>query len=516
MTPFMVDQPLTYAGVFRSRLFAAILFAVITGYAYQPAFHRVFFGDQISYFAELQGQTSLSAGLEHYDYAVSRRYWKGDDALFRPLSLAWLAVGNTLFSYHHVWWNIATLGLHVLVTFFLFQLLLQIRASPFALPVAALFAVMMPSLELVVWNHLGGYLLAYLFFAIALSAFTGIVQSEKPPSSIHVAIYVSAFTLAVFFHETMVPVCLIASGVLCVLWRRRNALTLGRGLIVFVPLLLFILLYTFHIWRAERITFVDRAENARIFEPGNMLAIPGRSLFVIGRWMGDILVPSAVRYQAMPFARLYSTLKFSWVTTSHLWNAALAAAALWFVWSAFSPTQAYRNLPLLVVLVGALLAHIGVISLGRGQSEVLTTMYYRYFFSMLVCALVYAVADFDRLRRWRAAMAWVPLIALIVLHLTETRATAQQIGRANQKASDYLSRMAEFVDEHKAEPGFSFAVQNVPLDVDPEIVLVEGYPDRTSGQRRVRSSEILFARYYRAQDPQYTLAWDGRALNIEH
>ena len=42
----------------------------------------------------------------------------------------------------------------------LFRLLMAIRPSAAALPVAVLFTVLKPPLELVVWTHLGGYLLA--------------------------------------------------------------------------------------------------------------------------------------------------------------------------------------------------------------------------------------------------------------------------------------------------------------------------------------------------------------------
>src|SRR6185295_9222622 len=96
---------------------------------YSPALNRVFASDQIHYLAELDGRTSLADGLRHYDYAATRRYWKGDDALFRPLLFTWLAVGNRLFSYHHLWWNIANLAIHVLVALVLFRLLIVVGPS---------------------------------------------------------------------------------------------------------------------------------------------------------------------------------------------------------------------------------------------------------------------------------------------------------------------------------------------------------------------------------------------------
>src|SRR4051794_37007976 len=124
---------------------------------YYPALNRVFTADQVWYFAELHGSTSLLDGLRLVDYAAARQYWKGDESLFRPLLFVWLAVENTVLSYHHVWWNIANLFVHSLVGFFLFRLLLAIQRTWWAFPATLLFVVLKPPLELVVWNHLGGY-----------------------------------------------------------------------------------------------------------------------------------------------------------------------------------------------------------------------------------------------------------------------------------------------------------------------------------------------------------------------
>ena len=96
--------------------------AVIGAAVYGPALNRVFAADQLWYFAEVGGHDSLAAGLKHFDYALSRVYWKGDDLLFRPLLFIWLAVANRLFAYHHIWWNVANLGLHIGVAVVLWRL----------------------------------------------------------------------------------------------------------------------------------------------------------------------------------------------------------------------------------------------------------------------------------------------------------------------------------------------------------------------------------------------------------
>jgi hypothetical protein len=129
----------------------------------------VFAADQLMYFAEVGGHDSLALGLRHVDYAISRVYWKGDDLLFRPILFTWLAIANRLFSYHHVWWNMANVALHVGVAVALLGSC-AIHPRSWRCPPPCCF-VLEPPMELVLWNHLGGYLLACLFLAIGLRSF---------------------------------------------------------------------------------------------------------------------------------------------------------------------------------------------------------------------------------------------------------------------------------------------------------------------------------------------------------
>lgn len=482
---------------------------MISFYVYEPAVHRVFVADQIWYFAELHGSTSLSSGLAHYDYAYSRRYWKGDDALFRPIALIWLAVGNTLFSYHHVSWNLATLVLHILVSLSLFNLLLEIRPTAFAIPFASLFAVMTPALELVVWNHLGGYLLGYLFLAIALRRFVRMTVSGST-SAQDIAVYALSFTAAVFSHESMVPICLIASLILCVVWQRRRLLTPARLAAVVVPLVLFASLYVFHMRRVERIAYVDRGDGSSILDVHNIAALPVRSLRVIRNWAMEVALPAALVYRIVPFERFVSRLEYGGKVSHVVLSVTVGLLALVLFLRSLSFSNLSTRWSVIVVLISAMLAHIVVISMGRGDYEVFTTMYYRYFFCLILVALAYTMLDFDRVRAQIASLTGVVLIVLLLMHATSTHAVAQEIGQVNQRPSDYVTRIAKFVDDHKAEAEFTFTIQNPLMDVDPEIVLVEGYPDRPSGpERRMRVSEILFARYYRAENPKYVLGSDG-------
>jgi len=64
--------------------FAALLI-IFTVSAYLPSLDKVFTFDQMSYFLELNGETSLASGFRLFDYEANRQYGKGDEVLYRPL-----------------------------------------------------------------------------------------------------------------------------------------------------------------------------------------------------------------------------------------------------------------------------------------------------------------------------------------------------------------------------------------------------------------------------------------------
>jgi hypothetical protein len=103
-------------------------------------------------------------------------------------------------------------------------------------------------------------------------------------------------------------------------------------------------------------------------------------------------------------------------------------------------------------------------------------------------------------------MAAIAMAGYIVLNAAGTRQVATAIGRVNLDPSRYLTVVAQFVDEHKHEAGWSFAVSTRPTRVDPEVLLREGYPDDNRAPVHTRRlSDILFARYYDEMNPKYII-----------
>ena len=479
----------------------ALFFCAVALVLFAPALNRVFVADQIWYFAELNGRSSLLEGLRHHDYAATRRYWKGDDSLYRPLLFVWLAFANWLFSYHHAWWNAANVVLHGLVVLCLFRLLLTIRSSRFAFGAALLFLVMKPSMELVVWHHLGGYLLACIFLMIGVRAFVQLTgRQERSPSLSVLVTYALAFTTASLFYEAMAVVALLAGGIILLReWRQWSQPGRGVLIAVSVPIAVFSFVYVLHVLRVERFSYVDRPIAA-----DSLVAI-WNAPEVIGRWTLEVMVPPAVDLLPIPFARLAKNVALRLDPASIL-AVVLGSILIVLLGLSVRRRRAPLNWPLLALLFGAILIYTSIICVGRARQELLSVTYYLYIFCLLLVTVGYAVLDLDAIGSRGRMMAAIAIAGYIVVNGVGTRRVASAIGRVNLDPSRYLTVLSDFVDAHKAEPDFSFAVSRRSQTVDPEIVLVEGYPDMSSAPARVSTfSEILFAPYYDEEKPRYII-----------
>jgi hypothetical protein len=465
--------------------------------------------DQLWYFAELDGQTSLSAGLQHYDYAVSRHFWKGDDALFRPLLFVWLAVGNTLFSYQHVWWNSANLALHLLTATCLFRLLMVINPSPFALLATLLFVASKPALELVLWNHLGGYLLACSFMMIALRALVLRLRAAKCAPSCWVnATYVAAMTGATLTYESMVPTAVLWGMLLLWLeYRRGIRPSAPRILLVLLPVLIYGGLYALHAAQAERISYVDRSAGmtSSLLHLENLLRAAMTAGIAVARWTTEMLLPSALSFSVAPYARLGKELIVPFQSWLPWLNLVGAAVIVWFMARSFSRRHWRRSFPVACAVLAAVCCYIGLISLGRSVADALANTYYLYPFCLLAIVLGYTCSNVRKPYFRFAPAAGVTVGLLVLTHAVETRNAVAEIGKANAEASVYLLDIARFVASNAADPDFSFRIQSPPSLVDPEIELRAGYPDAPSAVFYRRVSQILFTSTYRESGAKYLL-----------
>ena len=482
----------------------AVVLSAIAATVYWPAMNRVFAADQLWYFAEVGNHDSLANGLRHFDYALSRVYWKGDDLLFRPILFIWLAIANRLFAYHHVWWNVANVVIHTGVAVALLRLLLAIHPSLLALPAAALFVALEPPMELVLWNHLGGYLLACLFMAIGLRSFVRLLNG----STTSYVSFAVAFTLACLSYEAMVPIAAAAALLLFVKHRRRGGVALLAA-----PVTIYAALYTFHAMHAPRLGYVDRADGRAPFDLTNIGSILDGMRRMVEGWIRELAMPTALRLWAAPFERFGKNFHIAWNEPSDVVNAVIVLAGLAVLARSVSRGRLRQSMALVLLLVFAVCAYTFIIAFGRSADEVGAITYYSYVFSVIAVPLFYALVDFDRMTPSTRAAAAALVCAFAVVHASGTHANAREIGRANRDASDFLTRVARFVDAHRSERDFSFAIEPHPESVDPVIGLLAGYPgDPGATMLPRRVTEILFSPDYTDRNPKYVLSASGEPV----
>jgi hypothetical protein len=494
----------------RATALAAAVLAALAWLVFNPALNRVFAADHLWYFAEVHGQSTLSAGLRLVDYAASRVYWRGDDVTFRPLLFTWMAIANALFSYHHPWWNAANLAIHVLVGVALFRLLAAIRPSIFALLAAALFLVLTPPIELVLWNHLGGYLWAWFCLAIGLHAFavlTGVTPSVEPSASTlerATMQFVIAFGAGALFYEALAVVGFVLA--LIVLWCewRRATLHTARAAALLSPTVLFVALYAWHATRVPRMGYIH---GTAVQEPVSRLLNVLPLAWNAGRhWLWEIAMPTTLTLSSHAFER-FTIAVSSWPATPLQWaNALIVIAAIVLTLLSTSKRRLLQTLPFLIGVLLAAAKYVALLAFGRASQDLYEASYYPYVFGLLTIVFVYTLIDQERLTAAKRVAGLAATFGFFAFHVSATMKVIQGVEAANRFQSRYFAKLITFVDEHKREPGFTFAIQPHPESLDPQVGLVRGYPDDPHPLTESRrASEILFEPYYRDHNPKYLL-----------
>lgn len=454
------------------RLPVALLLALCATYAYFPALDRVFVADQIGYFAELQGETSLAAGLGLLDYGASRQYAKGDQLLYRPLMFAGLAVENALFRRDFRAWNVANLVVHLLVSYLLFEVLWRLRRSVLACGVALWFALLAANFELVTWNHLGGYMLGYGLLLLALFAAREAVAEQAGRRWFW--IYGVAMACAMLEHEIAV---VAGFGVAAhALWRRWRKCGQGdwRWLAAaLAPALIYAVLYAYHVSQCDRLFWVNPHEGGAVTATGRLAAVPALLL----NWGQHILLP---RTGQLAFSALRRSL---WTPAADgLTGEVLAALALWAgagfsLWRGFSRQHLKAAWPFGAALAVLILAYAGLNLTGR-PAYAMQVPYYDYFPALFGAVGLYALIDFSRVGRVGQTAALAFLLLLAAGNGALVRRTGERLQEMNRPLARYLEWVEQTVRPKLSDPNFSFAVRGVPSALDLTGPLVFGYPDQ--------------------------------------
>ena len=490
---------------------AAVVLTVVGWITYAPARDRIFAADQIWYFAEV-GDSTLSAGLRHLDYNVSRMYWKGDELLFRPVTFVWLALANWAFSYHHLWWNLANLAIHIGVALAVFRLLITIRPSPLALPASVLFLVFEPSMELVVWNHLGGYLLAWLGLVVGLRAYVRLLTDVSTGNLVRFAV---AFTLAALAYEVMLPIA--AAAALLLLVRHHRRLGWPQRALLATPVMTFVALYLGHVLRARRLTFVDSVDADRWSVSASVADVVWGSVRLLAAWTRELVLPTALQLGGQPGERFWKSFEPSWTDPMQVLTVAVGLAAMALVVMSVTRARVRPLTPLLALLTFAMVAYPAIITFGRREVWVVATTYYAYPFGLLGVVVAYTLLDVERLPAWRRTALAVLVLGFAGIHAVGTWSTAWQIESTTREHAAFFTRVGAFVDAHRSEPGFSFSIDEHSEEIDPPIALLVGYPDDPAADMQFRRmSEVIFAPYYNGVTPRYVLNATAEAVSAPY
>lgn len=495
--------------------------------------NRMFVTDQIWYFAELEGSQSLWDGLQHYDYVSSRLFMKGDEALFRPLLFTWLAVQNSLFGVHHVLWNITQLLLHFGVVFVLYRLLLTIRPSKEAALFALLFSLMMSGVELVLWNHLGGYLWAFGLAMVGLMGarklggpniltrtLKGPLRTPpvaEPSGSAKLddgsterlrawLLFLGGFGGACLFYEVMAPIAALWAGYVLYENRRSGGRPKPSQMaLLFTPVMVFSLLYLSHRVGQDRVFFVDGKGPEGIFSSTNLIHIPGRVGAALVQWLGEAFLPTGVEFTIRAYHRFSKSLEWFSDRPAHLAALVLAVATVWILLRAGKRWSSEG--PFCLTLLLSVMIYATIISFGRTEGDILGIGYYPYFFNLALVIALYALLDFENFD-WGPRLASLLVFEVyILMNGFLAFKVCREAAEANRLNHRYFTSVGRFVDSHRHEWGFSFGILHPQVfDPDPTILMEEGYPtDPGVAMRAMRLSHILFRKYYNDENPRYWL-----------
>lgn len=176
--------------------------------------------DHLGYLHNMWGQNSLGDIVSGAP-AWHREHSNGDFFLFRPLLYLQLGLFYHFFGYEFALWQLAGLVLHVAIVLILHGCFWQtsLRGTFWPFLLALPLAVSQFGAELVLWTHLGGYL---LFVLTALASFRLLICYARTQHLwCGIASLLSAF-VCTFLYETGTLVCiLIATWLLARACTRR-------------------------------------------------------------------------------------------------------------------------------------------------------------------------------------------------------------------------------------------------------------------------------------------------------
>lgn len=174
--------------------------------------------DQIGYLHQVSEYTSLTDIL-HYAPDWNRTHAAGDSALYRPALYYLLGLEYSLFGYHFFFWQAFAITLHGFVALVLHATFwkTRLRDTWWPLAISCLFAASFLGSELVIWNHLTGYVFFCLMASVSLYSLISFLDDGRRKRAVS---SISSAFIAAFTYELGVIYCVLVA--MCLFWALRK------------------------------------------------------------------------------------------------------------------------------------------------------------------------------------------------------------------------------------------------------------------------------------------------------
>jgi hypothetical protein len=174
--------------------------------------------DQLAYLHQVSQYTTLHDILR-YAPAWNRTHSAGDAVLYRPVLYVLLGLEYACFGYDFTLWQALSIALHMLVALVLLAMLWKtpLRGTFWPAAITCLFAGSALGAEIILWNHITGYVLFCLLAAFSVYMLVCFFETQRLS---RLALSLLAAGVAVFTYELGIVCCVLNGAVL--LWRGRR------------------------------------------------------------------------------------------------------------------------------------------------------------------------------------------------------------------------------------------------------------------------------------------------------
>jgi hypothetical protein len=500
--------------------YLVLLLAV--GAAHYPALAQVARADQFIYLYTTRDKVDLHA-LTLGSYSWNREIG-GDVHFFRPVLMFLLGLERWAFSAENFWaWQLTSLLLHLVVVVLLFRWLQggDDRGSWLAVIVAAFFGVQYACAEFVAWHHLSGYL---LFCVFLLGILCLLYRCSEEVSVGRQAALVLLLLLAAFTLEpgnvlsVLVAGCMIAVNV-----GRRWSPDAGPG---FHRLAVLGCLAVPIVYFAANLADQYRRYGHILAGPAHEGCLPlGAGIRGMARaaglWLQGGFIPSKIDLTAdsrMQIGAVHATLSRPLALQCGLVLAGGAAFVLLFARGLRQGLAPRRVLVGVVALLFGLCYTAVLVFLRAGprglQDALFNNSYYPYIFNLSVLIFLSSLVDFRALpASWSGRLPRVVLGgALACLAIISGRRVHEQ-DRAEAQWGEPTRVLVQQVRRlrraHHNDGDFTFTVApGHPGEL--ELSYVGSDPDGHT----VTVSQALFPRQYTRDNPRYLLWGRYRGFDV--